>query len=60
VDLVLPRDLDGFFHGSEDYVTMVSVLRQVRLKKETAVTGIGGQRLAVGGWEETKRASLGL
>ena len=34
---------------------MVSVLRQVRLNKETAVSGIGGLRLAVGGWEETKR-----
>jgi hypothetical protein len=57
---MLPRDLDGFFHGSEDYVTMVSVLRQVRLNKVTERQGIGGQRLAVGGWEETKRASLGL
>jgi hypothetical protein len=42
VDLVLPRDLGGLFHGSEDYVTMVSVPRQVRLNKETAVSGIGG------------------
>jgi hypothetical protein len=42
VDLVLPRDLDGFFHGSKDYVTTVSFLRQVRLNEETAVSGFGG------------------
>ena len=34
---------------------MVSVLRQVRLNKETGLSGIGGLRLAVGGWEESKR-----
>ncbi len=34
---------------------MVSVPRQMRLNKETAVSGIGGLRLAVGGWEESKR-----
>ena len=36
---------------------MVSVLRQVRLNKVTERQGIGGQRLAVGGWEERQRAS---
>jgi hypothetical protein len=42
VDLMLPRDLDGFFHGTKDYVTMVSVPRQVRLNKETERQGVGG------------------
>ena len=42
VNLVLPRDLGGLFHGSEDYVTMVSVPRQVRLNKETERQDVGG------------------
>jgi hypothetical protein len=48
VDLVLPRDLDGFFHGSKDYVTTVSFLRQVRLNEETRREGVSGKREAAG------------
>ena len=36
-------------------MTKVSFPRRRRLIKETATSGIGGQRIAVGGWEETKR-----
>jgi hypothetical protein len=45
VDLVLPRDLGGFFHGNKDYVTTVSFLRRRSLNQETRIGGIRGKRL---------------